>query len=88
MKARYDDIEITLEPRYKEALIELGESFIEMMRNQDSEYSDCWTWCEITITDLAISNGVSFYCGGEEDRPEGMAGVVRLIAQPQNTEER
>jgi len=76
MKAQYDDIEINLTTRYKKALVEVGESFLQMMREQDTGNEDCWTWCEITVGNLAESNGLSFYCGGDDDRPDGMAYEV------------
>ena len=79
MEARYDNMTITLTPRFIVALEELGRAELEMMREQDSFCPDCWTWCKITVGDLSNQEALAFECGGDEDRLPEMEGLDVLV---------
>ena len=68
--AKYDTEDLKITGRFIEALKELIWAELEMMRAHDPETADCWTWGICEITDIAMTNGLSFQFGGEEDKPK------------------
>ncbi len=74
MKVKYDEEELELTPRFYDALVEAMCAECEMMAKAKSHNADCWTWGRCEISDLAASNGIAFYFGGEEDQPDDGLG--------------
>ncbi len=70
--ARYHNHQIKLTPRYIEAIHELLEAELEMMQEQDKDYSDCWSWGICTIGNFSEPNHLYLTFGDEESRPKGM----------------
>ena len=74
MKATYDGAPLELTERFQAALRELVRAELEMMRNHDRSFADCWTWGVVTIQDLATADGLEFEFGGDNDRPTWLKG--------------
>ena len=72
--AKYDKEEIELTPRFIEAIQELLSAELEMMREQQQEDAECWTWGICEISDLSDSNGLSFQFGGDDYKPDILIG--------------
>ncbi|MGF1731225.1 hypothetical protein [Photobacterium kasasachensis] len=71
--ARYHKLKIKLTPRYIEALHELMEAELEMMKDQDKDYSECWAWGICTVGNFSKPNHLNLTFGDEESRPKGMS---------------
>ena len=71
MKATYDQRDIKVTPRFKNALIELMKAQCEMMAENEPDFAECWTWGRVEIGDIATYQGLSFEFGGDEDKPKG-----------------
>ncbi|WP_064603671.1 hypothetical protein [Photobacterium sp. J15] len=71
--ARYHNLKIKLTPRYIEALHELMEAELEMMKDQDKGYAECWSWGVCTVRNFSKPNHLHFEFGDEESRPKGMS---------------
>lgn len=79
MKARYDDTEITLTPRFTKALEELMAAQCEMMAEAEPEYAHCWTWGRCEVADLCSTRGLRFTFGGDDDtKPAGPRFAVTV----------
>ena len=70
MKIRYDTEEVQCTRRFVESLKEHMRVNMEMMKLHEPEFADCWSWGICEIDDMA-TNGLCFYYGGEDDKPEG-----------------
>ena len=68
---KYDTEYIKPTGRFVEAIKELMRAEMEMMRNAEPEFDDCWTWGICEVGDLASAKGLQFTFGGEEDKPVG-----------------
>ncbi len=76
--AKWDDRCVKLTSRYVDALMELMRAEIEMMKENEPQNKDCWTYGIATIEDLAYSNGISFEFGGDDDKPNTMKYDVQV----------
>ncbi len=59
----------------------LARSYLYMMRAADAENADCWAWCDVVVGDVADAAFVEFLSGGEDERPDGLEGMVRIRAR-------
>lgn len=66
--AKYDQEDLVLTERYKNALHELMAAELEMMRHHEPEMAGCWDWGVCTIGDLARKDALNFEYGGNEFR--------------------
>jgi len=71
MSATYDQEPLKLTADYKRALREFMKAHCKMMRINEPQYADCWTWGKATVGDLANKDGLAFEFGGDEDKPKG-----------------
>lgn len=67
---KHDTVKIKPTQRFIHALKELMRAEMEMMREAEPEYADCWTWGVCEVGDLATAKGLQFEYGGEEDKPK------------------
>lgn len=79
MKAKFDEIQITLTPAYKKALIDLMKAECEMMSKNDIGGKELWYWGRCTINDLADSGGISFEYGEKSYMPKDGKGRFAII---------
>jgi hypothetical protein len=52
MKAKYDEIEVTVTKEFKDALISVLKAECKMMTKSDSDGAETWYWGRATINDL------------------------------------
>lgn len=81
MKTKYAGETITLTPRFIKALKELMKAECEIMAGVGPEHADLWTWGKCDVSDLGMSNYLSFHYGGDEDRPPGPRWQVRVVTR-------
>ena len=79
MKLTYgQDKEFEATANFINGLEFLARSYLAMMREADAENADCWTWCDVVIGDVSDASFVEFFSGGDDEKPAGMAGEVRI----------
>lgn len=79
MKLTYgQDKEFEATSNFINGLDFLARSFLAMMRANDPEHADCWAWCDVIVGDVADATFVEFLSGGEDERPAGLTGEVRI----------
>lgn len=83
MKATYDLEEIELSERFLNALQELMRAKIQMMKEHDEAYADCWTWGLCTISDLA-TRYLDFEYGGDDCKPDEFPEGVDVMVKVDN----
>ena len=85
MKAKYDDITVTVSRAFIAALRDLMQAEMNMMRRAEPRNAECWTWGKCTIRDLASARGLEFEFGGDDDMPPGVTPRRRLVVVVANT---
>ena len=78
---KYDTKEIEPTDRFIEAVQELMRAEMEMMRLNEPEYADCWTWGVCTVNDLAMGKGFEFEFGGDEHKPDYMPENMDVLVK-------
>jgi hypothetical protein len=51
---------------------------LTMMREADAANAGCWTFCEVIIGDVSDAGFLELFSGGDDEKPEGMTGEVRI----------
>lgn len=85
MKAKYDDITVTVSRAFIAALRDLMQAEMNMMRRAEPRNAECWTWGKCTIRDLASARGLEFEFGGDDDMPPDVTPRRRLVVVAANT---
>lgn len=85
MKAKYDDITVTVSRAFIAALRDLMQAEMNMMRRAEPRNAECWTWGKCTIRDLASARGLEFEFGGDDDMPPDVTPRHRLVVVAANT---
>ena len=85
MKAKYDDITVTVSRAFIAALRDLMQAKMNMMRRAEPRNAECWTWGKCTIRDLASARGLEFEFGGDDDMPPDVTPRRRLVVVAANT---
>jgi hypothetical protein len=72
MKVKFEDTEFDLSEKAIGGLVTFVLEFLQSIRNSDSDevFKECWTWGVITIDNFNRTNAVTFYYGGDEDKPD------------------
>ena len=84
MKAKYDDITVTVSRAFIAALRDLMQAEMNMMRRAEPRNAECWTWGKCTIGDLASVQGLEFEFGGDQDMPQDVTPRRRLVVVAAN----
>jgi hypothetical protein len=84
MKAKYDDITVTVSRAFIAALRDLMQAKMNMMRRAEPRNAECWTWGKCTIRDLASARGLEFEFGGDDDMPPDVTPRRRLVVVAAN----
>ncbi|HEV2862872.1 MAG TPA: hypothetical protein VGX48_17785 [Pyrinomonadaceae bacterium] len=88
MKLTYDqDKQLEATANFITGLEFLARSYLAMMRAADPENADCWTWCDVVVGDLVNAAFVEFLSGGDDERPDGLTGEVRIRTKANIVEE-
>lgn len=86
MKAKYDDITVTVTSAFVAALRDLMRAEVEMMRRSDRRNKECWTWGKCTIGDLATRRCLAFEFGGDDDMPPEVTPRRRFVVVKASTQ--
>ncbi len=84
MRARWDDWEVRLSPRFIEALAAFTEAYRATMQEQDTESAECWTWDRAYVPENLAVAGIRFEFGSDEDLPDDGLGRIGVAARPHN----